>query len=121
MTKTLPISEAREHLRALVEQASRTMGRVIITRNGKPEAVLMGYDEYESWVETLDTLADPEEMEAIREGAADIRVGNVVSFEEAFGKPNEPSKYKLSDFLGEITDENVHKVVDFKPTGKELL
>ena len=43
------------------------------------------------------------------------------TFEEAFGKPNEPSKYKLSDFLGEITDENVHKVVDFKPTGKELL
>lgn len=87
MTKTLPISEAREQLRALVEQASRTMGRVIITRNGKPEAVLMGYDEYESWVETLDTLADPDEMEAIREGEADVRAGNVVSFEEAFGKP----------------------------------
>lgn len=87
MTKTLPISEAREHLRALVEQASRTMGRVIITRNGKPEAVLMGYDEYESWVETLDTLADPGEIEAIREGEADVRAGNIVSFEEAFGKP----------------------------------
>lgn len=87
MTKTLPISEAREHLPALVERASRTMGRVIITRNGKPEAVLMGYDEYESWVETLDTLADPGEMEAIREGEADVRAGDVVSFEEAFGEP----------------------------------
>lgn len=43
--------------------------------------------EYESWAETLDTLSDPEEMEAIREGAADIRAGNVVSFEEVFGKP----------------------------------
>ncbi|HNP81662.1 MAG TPA: hypothetical protein PKN47_09400 [Nitrospira sp.] len=77
--------------------------------------------EYESWAETLDTLSDADEMEAIRAGEADVRAGNVVSFEEAFGKPNEPSKYKLSDFLGEITDENVHKVVDFKPTGKELL
>lgn len=43
--------------------------------------------EYESWVETLDTLADPEEMEAIREGEAYIRAGNVVSFQEAFGRP----------------------------------
>ncbi|WHZ14977.1 MAG: hypothetical protein OJF52_001817 [Nitrospira sp.] len=44
--------------------------------------------EYESWAETLDTLADAEEMEAIREGEADVRAGNVVSFEEAFGQPH---------------------------------
>ncbi len=87
MHKTLPITEAREHLRELVEQANRTMGRVIITRNGKPEAILMGYGEYESWVETLETLADPEEMAAIREGVAAARAGDVVSFEETFGHP----------------------------------
>lgn len=43
MTKTLPISEARQELPTLVEETSRTMGHVIITRNGKPEAVLMGH------------------------------------------------------------------------------
>jgi prevent-host-death family protein len=87
MTKTLPISEARAQLRDLTEEASRTMGRIIITRNGKPEAVLMGYDEYESWVETLETLADPEEMKAIRQSEEDIRAGRVRSFEEVFGEP----------------------------------
>lgn len=84
MIKTLPISEAREQLRALVEQADRTMARVIITRNGKPEAVLVGYSEYESWVETLDVLADSEEMAAIETGLEEVRAGQVVSAEEAY-------------------------------------
>ena len=86
MTKTLPISEAREHLRELVEQAGRTMDRVVITRNGKPEAVLMGYDEFESWAETLDIVSNPQEMEAIRAGEEALKAGDVVSFEEAFGE-----------------------------------
>ncbi|MGE0273920.1 MAG: type II toxin-antitoxin system Phd/YefM family antitoxin [Nitrospiraceae bacterium] len=47
MTKTLPISEACTRLPDLVEAATRTMDRVIITRNGKPEAVLMGHEEFE--------------------------------------------------------------------------
>jgi len=54
--------------------------------------------EYESWVETLDTLADPEEMEAIREGEADVRARNVVSFEEAFGKPQKTKARKIRAF-----------------------
>lgn len=87
MTKTLPITEARTHLPDLVEEASRTMGRVVITRNGKPEAVLMGYSEYDSLIETLETLSDPEEMAKIREGEEALKRGDVVSYEEAFGHP----------------------------------
>jgi prevent-host-death family protein len=53
ITKTLPISKARTRLPYLVEAASRTMDRVIITRNGNPEAVLMGHEEFESWARNL--------------------------------------------------------------------
>jgi prevent-host-death family protein len=87
VTKTLPISEARTHLPDLVEAARRTMERVVITKNGKPEAVLMGHDEYESWVETLDILSNPEEVEAIRAGEEALERGEVLSFEEVFGHP----------------------------------
>ena len=87
MTKTLPISEARTRLPDLVEAASRTMDRVIITRNGKPEAVLMGYEEFESWAETLEVLSNPEEMAKIRAGMEALAKGDVVSYEEAFGEP----------------------------------
>ncbi|HND03918.1 MAG TPA: type II toxin-antitoxin system Phd/YefM family antitoxin, partial [Nitrospira sp.] len=95
MVKTLPISEAREQLRALVEQANRTMARVIITRNGKPEAVLMGYAEYESWLETLDVMADHDELAAIEAGLADVRAGRLVSAEDAYREAAPPKDTPL--------------------------
>ncbi|MBU9889339.1 MAG: type II toxin-antitoxin system Phd/YefM family antitoxin, partial [Candidatus Omnitrophica bacterium] len=40
---------------------------VIITRNGKPVAVLMNADEYDSWRETQEIKRDPDLMRQIRE------------------------------------------------------
>jgi antitoxin YefM len=65
----------------------RLMDRTIITRKGKPEAVLMSFEEYESWVETLELLSRPETVRGIREGLADLKAGRRVSFEDAFGEP----------------------------------
>jgi antitoxin YefM len=87
MTKTLPISEVRDNLTELVEKAGRLQARFIITRHGKPDAVLMGHDEFESWMETLEVLTSREEFESIREGLADLRAGRSSSFEEVFGEP----------------------------------
>ena len=35
--------------------------RIIITKNGKNDAVIMSYEEYESWVETL-SLSEEEKI-----------------------------------------------------------
>lgn len=87
MTRTLPLTEARQTLSALVSRLSRLMDRAIITRNGKPEAVLLGIEEYESWIETLELLSRPGTVTGIREGLADLMAGRTRSFEEAFGEP----------------------------------
>jgi prevent-host-death family protein len=87
MTKTLPITQARECLRSLVERASRRMARFIITRKGKPDAVLMSHAEYQSWMETFEVMADREEMESIREGIAALVGGQAESYEDVFGEP----------------------------------
>ena len=94
MTKTLPITEARQNLRDLVEKVQKLRARYIITRNGKPGAVLIGHDEFESWLETMDVLTDREEIKAIQEGLADLRAGRVSSFEEVFGEPLSGQKSK---------------------------
>jgi PHD/YefM family antitoxin component YafN of YafNO toxin-antitoxin module len=65
----------------------KLMDRVIITRKGKPEAVLMGMDEYESWIETLELVSRPESVSGIREGLADLANGQARTFEEVFGEP----------------------------------
>ena len=86
MVKTVPVSEARQTLPGLVSRMRRLMDRVIITRNGKPEAVMMAFEEYESWVETLELLSSPESVQGIREGLEDLRAGRSRSFEKVFGE-----------------------------------
>ena len=93
MTKTIPVSEARQSLPELITRMRKLMDRVIITRKGKPEAVLMGFDEYESWIETLELMSRPQTIKGVREGLADLKAGRARSFDEVFGEPlHGPSK-----------------------------
>ena len=94
MTTTLPISEARKKLPSLVDKASGQFEHFVITRNGKPDAVLIGHEEYESWQKTLEVVADREELAGIQRGLAEIARGDTVSFEELFGEPVRGTKAK---------------------------
>jgi prevent-host-death family protein len=85
--KTIAVSEARQTLPELVTRMRKLMDRVIITRKGKPEAVIMGFEEYESWLETLELMSRSEAVRGIREGLADLKAGRSRSFEEVFGEP----------------------------------
>ena len=87
MVKTIAVSEARQTLPELVNRMRTLLDRVVITRNGKPEAVMMAFEEYESWVETLELISRPETARGIREGLADLNAGRTRSFEDVFGEP----------------------------------
>ena len=79
-TQTLPVTEARARLLQLVKAADERFERTVITSNGKPTAVIMSYEEYEAWEETLEVLSDPEAMRVIREADAETcrRQGRVI-------------------------------------------
>lgn len=81
MTKTLPITQAREELATLVNNASKKLDEYVITVNGSPAAVLLSAAEYDSWKETMEILADPQLMNDIREGEEDIKMGRVYDWE----------------------------------------
>ena len=71
--KTMSLSEAKAKLSGLVENVERRDEEVIITRNGRPAAVLVSPDEYESWKETLAIRSDKELMREIRTGLAALK------------------------------------------------
>jgi prevent-host-death family protein len=50
-----------------VDRVEDQHGRVVLTRNGKPAAVLISPDDLESLEETLSILSDPALMEQIHE------------------------------------------------------
>jgi prevent-host-death family protein len=93
MPKTLPISEVKARLPELVTGVEDREEEVIVTRKGKPAAVLVNYAEYERLKETLDVLSDPEMMRQIRESERYFaRGGKGMSFEDVFGEPLHPAK-----------------------------
>jgi prevent-host-death family protein len=72
---TAPLTEVREKLSEIVDDvASGTEWTV--TRHGRPVAVILGYDEYESLVETLNILSDPDTMGALAEAEAELTAGD---------------------------------------------
>jgi antitoxin YefM len=82
MTKILPISTVREHLTTLVDNAKNRLDEYVVTVNGKPAAVIISAEEYESWKETLDVVSNPGLLGAIRAGQDDLIAGNVSSLQE---------------------------------------
>ena len=69
---TAPLTEVRDNLREVVDTVVSTGSEFVITRHGKPVAVILGIDEYESLVETLNILSDEDTMAAISEGESEI-------------------------------------------------
>lgn len=78
MTQTISISDARATLPDLVDKTKDIMSRFIISKNGEPAAVLVSAEEYESWMETLEIMADTALVKEIREGIKDIAKGRVI-------------------------------------------
>jgi antitoxin YefM len=80
----LTISEARKALLDLPEKLEQGPERAIsITRRGRPVLAVMPWDLYESIMETLDVLSDPELVSILRESLDDLQHGRLVSNEEA--------------------------------------
>ena len=52
-THTIPVTEAKNKLTSLLRNILTMWDRYIITKNGRNKAVILSYEEYESWLETL--------------------------------------------------------------------
>lgn len=71
--KTLPLSEVKTRLSELVDQVVSTDEEITITKNGRPAAVLVSSDEFESWKETVAIQSDRELMAEIRKGLRSLK------------------------------------------------
>lgn len=70
------MAEVRAILSKLVDEAVRTHLRIEVTRQGRRAAVILSADDYDSIMETLDALSDPDLMKELRQGQADIARGD---------------------------------------------
>ena len=82
MPRTVPFTEARSRLSELVDEVEHKHEHLVITRNGRPAAVVLSADEYEALEETLEVLEDAETLGALRESEDDVRAGRLFSLSE---------------------------------------
>jgi prevent-host-death family protein len=82
----LSLAEIKKRLSEIVDGVEERHDRVVLTRNGRPAAVLISPAELESLEETLEILSDPKAMKAIRAAEADIDAGNGISGDDLRAK-----------------------------------
>ena len=81
--RTLPLAEAKAKLSRLLDHVAETDEEIVITRNGRPAAVLVSPDEYEGWKETEAVRSEPELIAEIRRGLRTLkRSGRIYTLEE---------------------------------------
>ena len=71
----VPLAEVKNRLSEVVERLEREHGRVVITKHGRPAAVLLSLEDLESLEETLAVLSDPELLATLREADAEVAAG----------------------------------------------
>ena len=71
--KTLPLSEVKTRLSQLIEEVVSRDETITITRNGRPAAILVSPEEFESWKETVAIRSDADFMKEIARGLRDLR------------------------------------------------
>ena len=79
---TLSTADARAGFSKLVESASTTHERFEVTRNGARAAVILGADDYDALVETIEVLSDPDAVGEVRRALADFESGGSVTADE---------------------------------------
>ena len=80
MDYIVPISEARGRLSELIGRISHLGKRLIITRNGRAEAVMISPEE----LETLEIKADSKLLHSIVNAEEDIKKGRLYSHKDVF-------------------------------------
>ncbi|MFT5206575.1 MAG: antitoxin YefM [Candidatus Omnitrophota bacterium] len=88
MTNTITLKELRPELPKVIDRIDKQFDRYVVTKHGKPTVVMLGIDDYEALIETLDILADKNTMSRVRKGEKDIKAGRVKSW-SAFKKAHE--------------------------------
>lgn len=82
MSETLPLAQVKSKFSEMVDRVEHTHDRIVVTRNGRPAAVMISPDELASIEDTLELLSDPEAMRELAEARQAVADGDVATGDE---------------------------------------
>jgi len=78
MSATIPAAIARTQLGSLLKQITHNKARFVITKGGKPTAVLLGIDDFDDIVEEL----DPAFQKSLKVAHKEYKAGSAVTLQD---------------------------------------
>lgn len=82
MTEVIPVGALRSDLAAVIDRVAELREHVIVTRRGRPAAVLIPVDEYDALEDTAEILSDAGTLAAIEDGLEAIKREETVTLED---------------------------------------
>ncbi len=84
---TLPISQARKEIFKIADKVQKPSNYYTLTEKGKPKAVVISAEEFDSWQETLEVIKDfPNLEKEAKRAEKDLEKGNFSSLEEVLAE-----------------------------------
>ena len=68
----MPLAEVKNHLSEVVDRLEREHGRLVITKHGRPAAVVLSIDDLESLEETLDVMSSTRLLDDIHAALVEV-------------------------------------------------
>ena len=90
MTETLPLAQVKSKFSEMVDRVEHTHDRIIVTRNGRPAAVLISPDDLASLEDTLELLSDPDAMRQLAEAKRAAADGDYITSDELRSRFSRP-------------------------------
>ncbi|MGV8083920.1 MAG: type II toxin-antitoxin system Phd/YefM family antitoxin [Coriobacteriia bacterium] len=84
--ETRSLADVKAHLSEIVDLVAEQHERVVITRHGRPAAVIVSTSDLEAIEEMLDILSTPGALEGIRAAEAEIEDGAYLTAAELRAK-----------------------------------
>jgi len=75
----MSLAEVRNHLSEVVERLEREHGRIVITKHGRPAAVVLSIEDLDSLEETLEILSTGSLMDDVRDGLVELGLDGAVA------------------------------------------
>ena len=72
---SMALRDVKNRLSEVVDQVERQHDRVVITRHGKPAAVVISTDDLASLEETLEIVSRPKLIAQVRDSLAELAAG----------------------------------------------
>ena len=83
VTINMSLTQLRPKFPQILDRVLKHFDRCVVTRHGKPEAIILAEEDYENLMETLDIFSDQKLIKELKKGQDELKAGRGISWQEA--------------------------------------